>query len=156
MMQRRRFLAHAVTGFVSLAPLMRGQAASKDPWPETDLMKPEELAKKLASSAAKSPVVFVGFPVLYRAAHIPGALLAGPCSKPEVLAKLRETAADWPPNREIVIYCGCCPFDHCPNVRPAYNALHQMGFTRVMVLDIPDNFHADWAAKGYPTEKSVS
>ena len=155
MMQRRQFLANAVGSFGSLTLLMGGQDSNKNPWPETDLLKPDELAKKLASSAAKPSVVYVGFPVLYRAAHIPGALLAGPCSKPDALAALRKTAAGWPRDREIVLYCGCCPFDHCPNVRPGYSALHEMGFTRLRVLDIPTNFHADWVAKGYPTEKSV-
>jgi 3-mercaptopyruvate sulfurtransferase SseA len=40
----------------------------------------------------------------------------------------------------------------CPNVRPAYSALKAAGFKNVRVLDIPENFHADWVAKGYPTE----
>ncbi len=155
-MQRRQFLANALGGFVSLTPLMSGQVVNKDPWPEAGLLQPEELAKKLASPESKPSVVYVGFPVLYRAAHIPGALLLGPCSKPDALANLRKIAAGWSRNQEIVLYCGCCPFDHCPNVRPAYSALRQTGFTRLTVLDIPTNFHADWTVKGYPTEKSVS
>jgi hypothetical protein len=56
-------------------------------------------------------------------------------------------------NRFIVIYCGCCPWSDCPNVRPAYEALHSLGFTKLKVLYIPDNLGTDWVSKGYPVEK---
>jgi hypothetical protein len=35
-----------------------------------------------------------------------------------------------------VIYCGCCPWTHCPNMKPADDALHAMGFTKVKSLSI--------------------
>jgi hypothetical protein len=53
---------------------------------------------------------------------------------------------------DIVLYCGCCPMEHCPNIRPAYQALKESGFTRVRVLRIPTNMAADWYGKGYPSE----
>jgi len=53
-----------------------------------------------------------------------------------------------------VIYCGCCPLERCPNIRPAFVALRQMGFTNVRVLLLPNSFEADWAGKGLPYEKS--
>jgi hypothetical protein len=34
----------------------------------------------------------------------------------------------------VVIYCGCCPLDKCPNVRPAFTLLKTMGFTNLHVL----------------------
>ena len=52
-----------------------------------------------------------------------------------------------------MIYCGCCPWSHCPNVKPADDALRAMGFTNVKVLYIADNFGADWVNKGYPVAK---
>jgi hypothetical protein len=58
-----------------------------------------------------------------------------------------------PRSANLVIYCGCCPFDHCPNIRPAYKALHEMGFVHVRVLVLPTSFAADWVEKGYPVEK---
>jgi len=52
-----------------------------------------------------------------------------------------------------VIYCGCCPWSHCLNVKPAYEALHNMGFRKLKVLYIADNLGTDWVSKGYPVEK---
>ena len=44
---------------------------------------------------------------------------------------LKKAVADLPRGKELYIYCGCCPFVKCPNIRPAYTALHEMGFTNV-------------------------
>ncbi len=120
-----------------------------DPWTATDLVQPEQVAKDV-----KSPLLLqVGFPVLYRAAHITGSKYAGPGSKAEGIAELKKAVAGQPKDRDIVLYCGCCPWDKCPNIRPAFAALHEMGFTRVRAMVIPDNLKADWIDKGYPTEK---
>ena len=124
-----------------------------DPWPIDALIPPQQLADRLKNDSSMPSIFYVGFPVLYRAAHLPGAKLAGPCSKPEGLSDLRALAGKLPRERQLFLYCGCCPFDHCPNIRPAYTAIHDLGFRRVGVLDIPTNLHADWIAKGYPTEK---
>ena len=35
------------------------------------------------------------------------------------------------------------------NIAAAYGALHAMGFTRVKVLYIADNFGDDWVKRGY-------
>ena len=52
-----------------------------------------------------------------------------------------------------MIYCGCCPLAHCPNLRPAYTALKELGFSRLRILNLPENFGTDWADRGYPTER---
>jgi thiosulfate/3-mercaptopyruvate sulfurtransferase len=57
-----------------------------------------------------------------------------------------------PKDREIVVYCGCCPYDMCPNIKPALETLRQMGFTKVKALVMPKNFAADWVDQGYPVE----
>lgn len=119
-----------------------------------DLISPADLAARL-KSAGKPAIVYVGFPVLYRSNHIPGALFAGPASKPEGLEALKQAVAKLPKNAEIVIYCGCCPWSHCPNVRPAFRALRDLGYTRVKVLEIPTNLATDWIDKGYPVEKGA-
>ena len=54
----------------------------------------------------------------------------------------------------IVLYCGCCPWDKCPNAKPAYEALHSMGFTNVKVVHIANNFGANWVDTGLPTTKA--
>jgi thiosulfate/3-mercaptopyruvate sulfurtransferase len=120
-----------------------------DPWTNKDLIQPDQLARDV-----KSPMIIqVGFPVLYRAAHIPGSQFAGPGSKAEGIADLKKAVAGQPLDREIVLYCGCCPWDKCPNLRPAFAALREMGYTRVKALAVPENLKADWIDKRYPTEK---
>ena len=113
------------------------------------LIQPAELAAQLA---AKPAVFQVGPNVLYRSKHIPGAAYAGPGSKAEGIALLKEAVAKLPRDREIVIYCGCCPWDKCPNITPALAALKEMGFTRVKALYVAENFKANWIDKGYPVE----
>lgn len=120
-----------------------------EPWTSDDLVQPEQVAKDL-----KTPLlIHVGFPVLYRSAHITGSVFAGPGSKDEGIADLKKAVAGQPRTREIVLYCGCCPFDKCPNIRPAFAALHEMGFTRVKAMVVPTNLKTDWTDKGYPTDK---
>ena len=63
------------------------------------------------------------------------------------------TVAKQPKDRFIVLYCGCCPWNHCPNVGPAFVRLRDLGFSRVKVLYLPNNFGDDWVAKGYPTDR---
>ena len=57
-------------------------------------------------------------------------------------------------DQKVVIYCGCCPYEHCPNVRPAIDAVKQMKFTNYFLLDLPHNIKKDWIDKGYPVSKS--
>ncbi len=92
----------------------------------------------------------VGFRVLYKGAHIPGSIYAGPASTPSGLRRLRHLVKAWPRTASIVIYCGCCPFRMCPNIRPAYALLHGMGFTHIQVLDLPQGLDRDWIQKGLP------
>ena len=63
----------------------------------------------------------------------------------------KEQLKKLPKNKRVVIYCGCCPFEHCPNVRPAIQLLKQMKFTNYRLLDLPKNIKIDWIDKGYPT-----
>lgn len=116
------------------------------------LMNPEELVRTLRAATGEKPLILnVGPSMLYMQAHIPGSEYIGPGSSAQGLASLRDRVKALPHNTQIVLYCGCCPWDHCPNVAPAYNELHKLGFMRVKVLYIPNNLGADWVYKGYPT-----
>jgi thiosulfate/3-mercaptopyruvate sulfurtransferase len=128
---------------------------SAEPWTDRDLVQPPDVANLInLSKDAKSPlVIHVGFPVLYRSAHITGTQFAGPGSKEEGIADLKKAVAAQPRDREIILYCGCCPWDKCPNIRPAFAALREMGFTRVKAMVVATNLKADWIDKGYPTDK---
>jgi len=116
-------------------------------------IEPKDLASELQANNAKPVLFHVGFPVMYRGKHIPNSVYAGPGSKAEGLDALKTAVAKLPRDREIVVYCGCCPMDRCPNVRPAVALLKQLGFTNVKVLNLPTNFAADWSSHGYPIEE---
>jgi thiosulfate/3-mercaptopyruvate sulfurtransferase len=122
--------------------------------PDSRRINPGELAKILQSAKSEKPLMIqVGSHVLYAQAHIPGSEYIGPASSENGLQSLRKRVETLPRNRFIVLYCGCCPWSHCPNVKPADDTLRAMGFTDVKVLYIADNFGADWVEKGYPTAK---
>jgi hypothetical protein len=42
---------------------------------------------------------------------------------------------------------------HCPNIRPAFEALQAMGFKHLRVLVLPTDLAKDWIGAGYATEK---
>src|SRR5215469_8162139 len=113
---------------------------------QQDLVQPKDLAAELQSAGSKPAVIHVGFGVLYRARHISGSIYAGPASTAEGLSALKAAVAGLPRDREIVVYCGCCPWDHCPNVKPALELLKQMGFKRAKALMLPANMATDWTA----------
>jgi rhodanese-related sulfurtransferase len=118
------------------------------------VVSPEELVKLLQASKAEKPLILnVGPSMLFQQAHIPGSEYVGATSDPEGLAQLRATVKPVAHNKSIVLYCGCCPWSRCPNVRPAYKELHNLGFNNVKVLYIANNFGTDWVDKGYPTVK---
>ena len=107
-----------------LAALAAAQAA------DTSLAQPKELVAQIQAKGPQPALIHVGFAVLYRGKHIPNSVYAGPANTPAGLQALRAAVASLPRDREIVVYCGCCPWDHCPNIKPAMEALKQMGFTR--------------------------
>src|SRR5215469_17281011 len=118
------------------------------------LINPDELVRILQSSKSDKPLlIHVGSHVLYTQAHIPGSEYIGPASDATALQRLRARVESLPRNKFIVIYCGCCPWTHCPNMQPADDALHAMGFTHVKSLYIANNFGTDWVDKGYPVAK---
>lgn len=128
--------------------------ATAEPWTLQQTVEPSALAKELTEKSPRKPtIVCVGFHTLYEGAHIPGASFHGPASTPEGLADLRKWAQRLPRSTNLVLYCGCCPLAHCPNLRPAFQALRDMGFSRVRVLLIPKDFASNWVGAGYPVAK---
>jgi len=122
--------------------------------PTSRLINPEALVQLLQSSAQEKPLMIqVGSRVLFAQAHIPGSEYIGPASSETGLQQLRKRVEPLPRTKFIVLYCGCCPWTHCPNVKPADDALRTLGFTNVKVLYISDNFGTNWVDKGYPVAK---
>jgi thiosulfate/3-mercaptopyruvate sulfurtransferase len=126
-------------------------------WGGASLIQPADLAAALGDSAAAKPLLLhVGVRVLYRAGAIPGSRYAGPGSDPSGIDAMLAAVKDEPRDRDIVIYCGCCPAVNCPNMKPAFAAMREAGFTNVKALMIEKDFDRDWVNHGYPTEKPGS
>lgn len=132
--------------------LLTFAAFAADPLDAAHKILPDELAKQV--QAGKAPLILnIGPRRLYEQAHIKGSEFVGPTSEAEGLAKLRERVKALPKNKAIVLYCGCCPWSHCPNATPGLAELVKLGFTNVKVLYIENNIGADWVDKGYPTDR---
>jgi len=117
------------------------------------LISPEDLLKIIQSSGEKPLILNIGPWLIYRQAHIPDAEFVGGTADKQGLERLRGRVKSMPQTKAIVLYCGCCPWSHCPNVRPALKELSAKGFSNVKVLYIADSFGTDWVDKGYPTVK---
>jgi thiosulfate/3-mercaptopyruvate sulfurtransferase len=120
--------------------------------PPQAILQPAELVQMLNGSA-KPLVLQTGSHVLYAEAHIAGSEYAGPAGTSAGLETLRERVAGLNKDTLIVIYCGCCPWSRCPNIKPAYQQLQALGFTNVKALYLAQNFGTDWVDKGYPVAK---
>jgi thiosulfate/3-mercaptopyruvate sulfurtransferase len=116
---------------------------------EMATVQPAEVAARLS---AKPAIFQVGPNVMYRSHRIPGAIYAGPGQNAAGLALLKTAVEKLPRDREIVIYCGCCPWDKCPNVKPSMELLQSMGFKNAKAMYIAENFKTNWMDKGYPVE----
>ena len=157
------FLALGLSAALLLAPALRSnhraaaQEKTAEAWSDAQVLHTVDLAREIgtAKNASAPTIVYVGFRTLFEGGHIPGASFHGTTSKEDGLAEFKKWLATLPRTTNLVIYCGCCPFDKCPNIRPAYAALHDVGFTHVRVLVLPTSFAADWVEKGYPMQKGL-
>ena len=140
---------------VPTPPPPQGKTMAPSPVPGADLISAQDLAKILQSPQRERPLlIYVGFRLPYTQAHIPGSIFLGPAANQAVVQQLQKHMEALPRDGFIVVYCGCCPWSHCPNVKPAYEALHNLGFRKLKVLYIRDNLGTDWVNKGYPVEFS--
>ena len=122
-------------------------AQNTENWTKGQLMEPAVLAQKLKED--KEVVVISVGP----GALIPQSIAIGPAQEEKNLEALETKLKGLKKDTELVIYCGCCPFEHCPNVRPAIGLLQKMEFTNYKLLNLPHNIKADWLDKGYPKVK---
>jgi len=121
-----------------------------EPWTPAQLMEPADLAARMGHPAGASPLVICVGP----SGLIKGSVETGPAKDKQNLEKLKDLLAKEDRNREIVIYCGCCPFVHCPNIRPAFTLLNEMHFTHTRLLNLTHNIKVDWMDHGYPMKES--
>ena len=131
-----------------------GEKSTPDPWDNSQIVMPEALAQSIVARKGKEPqVIYVGFDFLYKSGRIRGAKFVGTGRDARGIEALKKWARGIKPGEQVVIYCGCCPFKDCPNIRPAYEALRQMGLTELKVLYMKEGFGPNWLNQGYPSEK---
>lgn len=152
-MKLHSVIKHTLAGTIFVAASILAAAGQAASIPTSELINPEDLVKTIHAGKAMPRMLQVGSHVLYAQAHIPGSEYIGPGSNEAGLQQLRKRVASLPRGKSIVLYCGCCPWNHCPNVQPAFETLRAMGFTKVKVLYIADNFGTNWVDKGYPTAR---
>jgi hypothetical protein len=141
----RQFHLTRVLPLALLATLCFAQDGA-DPWPKANLLEPAALAREFTvGQTSHSPGCRVPSAVSHEAHST--------CHRrrPRIEAG-RDRGAEEGRGRAIE---GCrlgdllrlLPMEKCPNVRPPYRVLKEMGFTRVRVLRIPTNMQATGTAR---------
>jgi hypothetical protein len=149
MNRRRALLALGSAAVATLAA--KGSAASALALP---FYAPAELAARMAEvQSGKLVVVHVGRASLFRGQRIPGASHAGDASTPAGRESLLAVLRALPSSTPAILYCGCCPLDHCAFIRPAEEAVRALNRARTFVLELATNFDRDWVDKGYPVAR---
>lgn len=114
-------------------------------WTKEQLLEPAVLAQAIINAKNPYTVISIG-----PGALIPGSIDVGATDNPATLQKLKSELSKLKKNTPVVVYCGCCPFAYCPNVRPAIEMLNKEKFTHYKLLNLPRSIKADWLGKGYP------
>jgi thiosulfate/3-mercaptopyruvate sulfurtransferase len=120
--------------------------AKEEPWTASQLMSTKTLADLINDPKADKPLIINIGPQ----AVIKGSVDVGPGKEKDNIKKLEKMLSKEDKNREVVLYCGCCPFDKCPNIRPAFSLIKEKGFARAKLLDVPKNIKTNWIDQGYP------
>ncbi|MGA3012784.1 MAG: hypothetical protein ABSD71_01990 [Bacteroidales bacterium] len=141
MFKRTLFLLVIILG----VGIVSAQNSSK-PWTDAQLQDPEELANILRNPKVQQPLIFNIGPM----ENIKGATNIGPTKDKSNLDKLRQALLKVPKDRAIIIYCGCCPIRVCPNIRPAFELLNEMKFTKAKLLNLQHNLKSNWIDERFP------
>ena len=117
-------------------------------WKKEQLMPTKDLADKITTNAKDKPLIFNVGPM----ENIKGAQAVGAATNATFSNKILSYLTMESKTRAVVVYCGCCSYSSCPNIKPAYDILLAQGFKNTKVLELPEGIKPDWVAKGYPTE----
>jgi thiosulfate/3-mercaptopyruvate sulfurtransferase len=134
--------------FPVLVLLMSFTLSSDVPWTQEQLMDPEKLVAILKDPKAKKPVIINTGTMR----NIKTALKYGPVSDYKGFDQFKAESAKIGKDKEIVIYCGCCKMDHCPNIAPAFEHLQKNGYSKIKILNLKEDLVFDWVNKGYPMD----
>lgn len=128
--------------------LMSFTYSDEIPWTADQLYDPTQLATLLKNPKAAKPIIINTGTMR----NIKSALKFGPVSDYKGMEQFKEGVAKLDKNKEIVVYCGCCKLDHCPNIGPAFDHLKAQGFKKVKILNLKEDFVFEWTNKGYPMD----
>lgn len=110
------------------------------------LLQPAKLNEAYSKPAAAQPLILnMGVE-----RNIKNAVEVGIVSSPSKYQKLVEVMKKVPKNREIVVYCGCCKLENCPNIPIALEKLSALGYKNVKILNLIEGINEDWIDKKYP------
>jgi thiosulfate/3-mercaptopyruvate sulfurtransferase len=132
--------------FLSLTAFSFTLLKEGGPYGPEYLMAPADLARLINHPSAKPPVILnVGSMQL-----IKGAQSGGMGYSDEGMKEFKSKVSRLDKNQLIVIYCGCCKMENCPNVKSPFDYLQSAGFKNFKILNIETGLHEDWISKGYP------
>ncbi len=143
---KKHFYINGLVLLMLLVSCKSSPAQNPENWTKSQLIEPATLARIIAADKDLPIIISVG-----PGAVIPHSIDIGMVKDEENMTKFKEQVGKLPKSANIVLYCGCCPFDHCPNVRPAIAFLKSQDFINYHLLNLPHNLKTDWLAKGYPS-----
>jgi hypothetical protein len=121
---------------------------NSEPWKKNQLLEPNTLSEMILKKTKLPHIISIG----------PGAVIDSSISVGETrfsdnFDKLNEILKSIDKKDQIILYCGCCPFEHCQNIRPAFSLLNDLGYKNHSLLNLSNNIKTDWIDLGYPTKK---
>lgn len=110
-----------------------------------ELIQPKELSDLLKDNkAGKIHILNMGVE-----RNIKNAIEIGIVSSPSKYKVLQDQLKKYNKNESIVIYCGCCKLENCPNVSLAIEKIRELGYSNVRILNFVEGINEDWIDKGY-------
>jgi thiosulfate/3-mercaptopyruvate sulfurtransferase len=146
MEMKTKITLFAFIAISTIAFAFKIHSIENDPWRKDQLIEPFELAKVINDKSSKKPIIYSIGP----GGNIKDNIEMGAAQEKENIDNLKIALSKLDKKTEIVIFCGCCPFEHCPNIRPAFNLVTEMKFTNYKLLNLSHNLKVDWIDKGYP------
>lgn len=119
----------------------------KEPWTNSQLIEPSDLNIIISKQNKLPNIISVG-----PGKVIPSSIGVGECRYEKNLNILKNHLLSFSKDSEIILYCGCCPFKDCPNIRPAFSLLNSLGYKNHKLLNIRNNIKTDWIDMNYPTD----
>lgn len=141
----KKVTVFSVVGILVVSLALFAFKSLDGPWTADQLIEPEVLAKKLNGSGEKPVVISVG-PMQ----PIKTSINAGIGNTTAGMNKFIQIVNKLDREQTVVIYCGCCSMENCPNVKGPFEYLINSGFQNPKILKIKTDLNVDWVNKGFP------